>query len=63
MPRGIPHGYFNKSDNPTRALFWVTPAGRLEKLFDKLDNLGDLDEVLKLSAEHDVDFLPPSASE
>jgi hypothetical protein len=27
MPRGIPHGYFNKSDKPTRALFWVSPAG------------------------------------
>jgi len=22
MPRGIPHGYFNKSDKPARALFW-----------------------------------------
>jgi quercetin dioxygenase-like cupin family protein len=63
MPRGIPHGYFNKSDKPTRALFWVSPAGRLEKLFEKLDNLSDLDQVLKLSSEHDVDFLPPSASE
>jgi quercetin dioxygenase-like cupin family protein len=30
MPRGIPHGYFNKSDKPTRALFWVSPAGRLK---------------------------------
>ena len=63
MPRGIPHGYFNKSDKPTRALFWVSPAGRLEALFEKLDNLADLDQVLKLSSEHDVDFLPPSASE
>ena len=26
MPRGIPHGYFNKSDKPARALFWVSPA-------------------------------------
>jgi quercetin dioxygenase-like cupin family protein len=63
MPRGIPHGYFNKSDKPVRALFWVSPAGRLEQLFEKLDDLSDLDQVLKLSAEHDVDFLPPSASE
>ena len=63
MPRGIPHGYFNKSDRPARALFWVSPAGKLEALFEKLDNLADIERVLKLSTEHDVDFLPPSASE
>ncbi len=63
MPRGIPHGYFNKSDKPTRALFWVSPAGMLETLFQKLDNLADPEEVVKLSAEHEVDFLPPSAND
>ena len=63
MPRGIPHGYFNKSDKPCRALFWVSPAGKLEALFQKLHNLEDVDEVVRLSAEHDVDFLPPEASE
>ncbi len=25
-PRGIPHGYFNKSD--ARSLFWVSPGGQ-----------------------------------
>jgi quercetin dioxygenase-like cupin family protein len=30
MPKGVPHGYFNKSDKPARALFWVSPAGKLE---------------------------------
>ena len=63
MPRGIPHGYFNKSDKPTRALFWVSPAGMLEQLFDKLDNLGDPEEVVKISAQHEVDFLPPAAND
>lgn len=62
MPRGIPHGYFNKSDKPTRALFWVSPAGMLEALFTKLDNLTDVPEVVRLSAEHEVDFLPPEAN-
>ena len=62
MPRGIPHGYFNKSDKPTRALFWVSPAGKLENLFKALDGLTDVPEVLRLSALHDVDFLPPEAS-
>lgn len=63
MPRGIPHGYFNKSDKPTRALFWVSPAGMLEQLFDKLDHLADPEEVVKISAQHQVDFLPPSAND
>ncbi len=63
MPRGIPHGYFNKSDKPVRALFWVSPARMLEQLFDRLHNLEDVEEVVKLSAQHEVDFLPPEANE
>lgn len=63
MPRGLPHGYFNKSDKPVRALFWVSPAGRLKDLFVALDGLQDIEKVLALSAAHDVDFLPPEASE
>lgn len=63
MPRGIPHGYFNKSDKPCRALFWVSPAGKLEDLFKQLDNMSDPAEVVKVSALHDVDFLPPEANE
>ena len=60
MPRGIPHGYFNKSDKPARALFWVSPMQKLEALFDKLHNLTDPAEVVKISAQHEVDFLWPS---
>lgn len=63
LPRGIPHGYFNKSDAPARALFWVSPAGKLKQLFDRLHDLTDPNEVVKVSAEHDVDFLPPSAND
>ena len=63
MPRGVPHGYFNKSDKPCRALFWVAPAGRLEQLFIGLDSMTDVDAIVKLSAEHDVEFLPPSAND
>ena len=39
MPRGVPHGYFNKSDKPARALFWVSPAGKLEALFEALHDM------------------------
>ena len=63
MPRGIPHGYFNKSDKPARALFWVSPAQKLEALFDKLHNLSDPAEIVRISAEHEVDFLPPEAND
>jgi oxalate decarboxylase/phosphoglucose isomerase-like protein (cupin superfamily) len=63
MPRGVPHGYFNKSDKPCRALFWASPAGRLKELFDELDNLTDVEAAVRISAEHDVEFLPPEANE
>jgi quercetin dioxygenase-like cupin family protein len=63
MPRGIPHGYFNKSDKPARALFWVSPAQKLEALFDKLHSLQDPNEVVRIAAEYDVNFLPPDANE
>ena len=62
MPRGIPHGYFNKSDKPARALFWVSPARMLEELFNKLHNVADPMEAVKISAAHEVDFLPPEAN-
>lgn len=62
MPRGIPHGYFNKSDKPARAMFWVSPARKLEDLFKMLHNMADPAEVVKVSALHEVDFLPPEAS-
>lgn len=63
MPKGVPHGYFNKSDKPVKALFWVSPMGKLKDLFEALHDLQDVDEVVKLSAAHDVDFLPPEANE
>jgi len=59
MPRGIMHGYFNESDAPARAFFWVTPARRLHDLFKAIHNLPDPAEVMRLSALHEVDFLPP----
>lgn len=63
MPRGVPHGYFNKSDKPCRALFWVAPAGKLEQLFIGLDQMTDVEAIVTLSAEHEVDFLPPAAND
>jgi quercetin dioxygenase-like cupin family protein len=62
LPRGIPHGYFNKSDKPARALFWVSPARMLEELFNKIHNVADPAEVIKISSRHEVEFLPPEAN-
>jgi uncharacterized cupin superfamily protein len=63
MPRDLPHAYYNWGESPTRALFWVSPAGRLAQLFDQLHNLTDTEEVVRQSALHDVNFLPPGSVE
>ncbi len=62
LPRGIPHGIFNKTDQTIKTLFWVTPSAKLYDLFWALHNLGpepDPAEVVAISAAHAVDFLPP----
>ena len=63
MPMNLPHAYYNRGDVPARGLFWVSPAGRLAQLFDELHNLTDPAEVVRLSALHDVNFLPPGSVE
>src|SRR5215471_4635636 len=63
LPRGIPHGYFNKSNRPARAFFWVSPTRKLEALFDKLHGLTDPAEVVAISSQHEVDFMPPEAND
>ena len=57
MPMGIPHAYYNNTDAPTRALFWVAPAGQLRALFDRLHDLTDIAEAIRISARHEVDFV------
>ncbi|SIT06767.1 Cupin domain-containing protein [Roseivivax lentus] len=62
LPRGIPHGIFNKTDTTIKCLFWVAPTRRLYDLFWALHNLGpeaNPADVVALSAQHEVDFLPP----
>ena len=63
MSRNLPHAYYNRGKVPTRGLSWVSPAGRLAALFDKLHNLTDPADVVRLSAQHDVEFLPPGSVE
>ena len=62
LPKGVPHGIFNKTDDTLKCLFWVAPSRRLFDLFWALHNLGpsaNPAEVVAISAQHEVDFLPP----
>jgi uncharacterized RmlC-like cupin family protein len=58
LPMKIMHGLFNKSDQPIKSLFWVSPTGKLFELFKKIHNVPDPTEVARLAALHDVNFLP-----
>ena len=61
LPRGKPHGLFNRSGKTLELLFWVTPKAKLYDLFAGIDAMADQtpDAVVALSAEHEVEFLPP----
>ena len=61
MPRGVPHGIFNKSGETATSLFWVTPTRSLKTLFDRIHQVPDPAEVVRIAAEHEVNFLPPPA--
>ncbi|HEV2573373.1 MAG TPA: cupin domain-containing protein [Beijerinckiaceae bacterium] len=61
LPRGKPHGIFNKSGQTVKTLFWVSPAQRLYDLFWALHNMKEQkpEEVIALSAQYNIHFLPP----
>lgn len=61
LPRGIAHGLFNRSGGETTAVFGVAPTGKLFELFAALDGVADPQELVRLSAAHDVQFLPSKA--
>jgi quercetin dioxygenase-like cupin family protein len=61
LPRGKPHGLFNRSGKTLTCWFWVTPKAKLYDLFVGIDAMTDQnpDDVVALSAQHEVEFLPP----
>jgi quercetin dioxygenase-like cupin family protein len=61
LPMGQPHGLFNRSGATMLCLFWVTPRARLYDLFAGIDAMEQQtpEAVVALSAEHEVEFLPP----
>lgn len=63
LPKGRPHGIFNKTQETAKSLFWVAPTGKLFELFSGIHALSEQtpEAVVALSARHDVNFLPPPA--
>jgi uncharacterized RmlC-like cupin family protein len=61
LPMGVPHGIFNKSGATAKCLFWVSPTGRLYDLFWGIHTMAEQkpEAVVALSAQHEVEFLPP----
>lgn len=59
MPMGEEHGIFNRSGAEATCVFGVAPARKLFDLFGALDGVTDPEELVRLSALHEVDFLPP----
>jgi quercetin dioxygenase-like cupin family protein len=62
MPMGEAHGIFNRSGAEATCVFGVAPARKLFELFTQLDGVTDPEELVRLSAMHEVDFLPPPAA-
>lgn len=61
MPKGEAHAIFNRSGAEAHCVFGVAPARKLFDLFIELDGVTDPAELVRLSALHEVDFLPPPA--
>lgn len=59
MPMGIAHGIFNRSGAEATCVFGVAPSRKIFDLFEALDGVTDPAELVRLSAMHEVDFLPP----
>ena len=63
LPMTVPHGLFNKADQPVKCLFWVAPTRKLYDLFWAIHSMKEQTppEVVALAAKYEVVFLPPPA--
>jgi quercetin dioxygenase-like cupin family protein len=61
LPMGQAHGIFNKTDQPVKCFFWVSPTRKLYDLFWAIHSMKEQkpEEVVAISAKHEVNFLPP----
>ncbi|MGV6875973.1 cupin domain-containing protein [Pseudochelatococcus sp. B33] len=58
MSEGVPHAIFNKGDVTATSLFWVSPTRSLKELFKHIHQVPDPQEVVRIAAKYEVDFLP-----
>jgi quercetin dioxygenase-like cupin family protein len=63
LPLGEAHGLFNKSEQPVKCLFWVSPTRRLYDLFWAIHSMKEQSppDVVALAAKYEIVFLPPPA--
>ena len=59
MPMGLAHGVYNRSGKEATCVFGVSPSRKIFELFGALDGVTDPEELVRLSAQHEVNFLPP----
>ncbi len=59
MPKGVAHGVYNRSGKEAKSVFGVAPSRKLFDLFGELDGVTEPEELVRISALHEVDFLPP----
>ena len=59
MPMGVAHGVYNRSGAEAKCVFGVAPSRKLYDLFCALDGVTGPAELVRISALHEVDFLPP----
>ena len=61
LPRNVPHGIFNKTEQPVKCVFWVTPTRKLYDLFWVLHSMKEQtpEAVTAAAAKHEVVVLPP----
>lgn len=58
LPRGIPHGLFNRSGKELTCMFWVSPTAKLWEMFSLIHNQPDPAEVVRLATFHELEFVP-----
>src|SRR5262249_51081625 len=63
MPINFPLAIFNRRDQPVKCFFGFSPPRRLYDLFSAIHSMKEQkpEEVVALSARHEVNFLPPPA--
>ena len=61
LPKGVPHGFANKSGATSTCMFWVAPTHDLKALFDRINNMTNPEEMVRIASETEVNFLPPPA--